>query len=591
VVWRRAVNLLGTVGIATALTLTLAASVAAAPPAGPPYPNPVDGQRVYDYAGIFSQEQIASAEATIAGIENRTGAEVTVYTQVKPESDTLDKVNQDALDLMNQWHVGRKGFDDGLVILFDMQPNLCHGQVSLYAGSGYKAAYLSNSDRQRIFDDDMMPYLRVCDMNAALKTALSDVDAVATPEHAAQLNQARVLNAAVGLGVLVLSIFLALFALLSWYTRGRDPMYLDDNSILMPAPPPNLTPAMATLLMDDKTSNRTVSAAMVDFAARGLVRFYEEAPGSKKLGIGIRRASVPLPSPEARLWERMGRPATGTSLFLRLFGGGPHYTPAGLVSAEGVPADPSMARYVEPSSMSTLAAPMASFKSDLESSSVENRWLTGRPTGVMGRWLGFAFVQVVGAGLLVYWSMAVEASGGILGAIGLGCSAIVTGVLAFLMPSRTMTGSMLRAQLLAYKRTLAATMAMSNSMDEVVQRKAVPWIETPDQAMAWGVALGLNDEIDGVLKRTAASSAASGHATGWYPGWWFGSGYTSGGWGFAGGSGGGSGGGLYSSSMVPDVGGMMSALGSIGSSTSSSGGGGGFGGGGGGGGGGAGGGF
>jgi uncharacterized membrane protein YgcG len=77
-------------------------------------------------------------EATIQGIEDRTGAEVAVYTQVKPESDDLDKANADALALMNQWGVGRAGFDDGLVILFDMQGNRQHGQVSLYAGSGFR---------------------------------------------------------------------------------------------------------------------------------------------------------------------------------------------------------------------------------------------------------------------------------------------------------------------------------------------------------------------------------------------------------------------------------------------------------------------
>jgi len=33
--------------------------------------------------------------------------------------------------------VGRKGFDDGLVILFDMQANRIHGQASLYRGAAF----------------------------------------------------------------------------------------------------------------------------------------------------------------------------------------------------------------------------------------------------------------------------------------------------------------------------------------------------------------------------------------------------------------------------------------------------------------------
>ena len=178
-------------------SLAFAANVQA-PPAGPPYPQPVTGQRVYDYAGIFSPDAITSAEATIRAIEMRTGAQVAIYTQVKPESDTLDLANADALALMNQWGVGRKGFDDGLVILFDMQTNLRHGQVTLYAGSGFRAAFLTNADRQAIFDNDMKPRLLDGDFDGALAIALQDVDAAATPEHAAQLEQARQINAVVG---------------------------------------------------------------------------------------------------------------------------------------------------------------------------------------------------------------------------------------------------------------------------------------------------------------------------------------------------------------------------------------------------------
>jgi uncharacterized membrane protein YgcG len=145
-----------------------------------------------------------------------------VYTQVKPESDTPELVNADAHALGNQWGVGRKGFDDGLVILFDMQPNLCHGQVQLDAGAGFKAAFLSDSERQAIYENDM---------DGALAIALSDVDAAATPAHAQQLDQDRIINAAVGIGFLALSIWLAFFILVRWYTHGRDPIYIDDNSV------------------------------------------------------------------------------------------------------------------------------------------------------------------------------------------------------------------------------------------------------------------------------------------------------------------------------------------------------------------------
>ena len=80
-----------------------------------------------------------------------------------------------------------------------MDPSLEHGQVQLYAAPGFEAAYLSNAERQAIFDNDMLPHLRAADFDAALEVALQKVDAAATPEHAASLQTARQVNAAVGL--------------------------------------------------------------------------------------------------------------------------------------------------------------------------------------------------------------------------------------------------------------------------------------------------------------------------------------------------------------------------------------------------------
>ena len=126
---------------------------------------------------------------------------------------------------------------------------------------------------------------------------------------------------------------------------------------------------------------------------------------------------------------------------------------------------------------------------------------------------------------------------------------------------------------------------------QVVDQAGLTWLETPDQAVVWGTALGLQSDIENVLKRSIddvqdqPQLASSTYFPAWYR--------TSDGSSFASGMASGSGGSIFSNSAVPDLGGMMSALGTIGNSPSSSGsGGGGFGGGGsGGGGGGAGGGF
>ena len=117
---------------------------------------------------MLSAETIADAERISREIEARTGAQVVVYTQVKPDSDTPELAERDAAALIDQWGIGRKGFDDGMVILFDLDESLRHGQVQLYAGPGFRVSYLSNEDRQAIYENDMLPYLRGGDLDQAV---------------------------------------------------------------------------------------------------------------------------------------------------------------------------------------------------------------------------------------------------------------------------------------------------------------------------------------------------------------------------------------------------------------------------------------
>ena len=126
--------------VAVALAVAaLLVPAAAAIAAGPPFPEPQDGVRVYDTAGVFRPDTVHRVAETIRQIELRTGAQVVVYTQPVEDGRTTDEADADARALMDQWGVGRKGFDDGLVILFDMYPGRQHGQVQLYAGPGFAA--------------------------------------------------------------------------------------------------------------------------------------------------------------------------------------------------------------------------------------------------------------------------------------------------------------------------------------------------------------------------------------------------------------------------------------------------------------------
>ncbi|HSL32398.1 MAG TPA: TPM domain-containing protein [Candidatus Limnocylindrales bacterium] len=567
----------GAVGIVRGLAgveLEPADATTAAP--GPPFPPPVDNQAVYDTAGVFDPATIASAERTIDEIEARTGAEVVVYSQVVDYGITTEEADAHAQALMDQWGVGRKGFDDGLVILFDLDPSLEHGQVQLYGGPGYRAAFLDNSEKQRVYEQEMLPLLRVGDMDGALLIALQRVDENATPEHAATLERARFIDAAVGLvGAPIILLGLVGSAVFAWLRYGRDPVYLDDPSVHMAGPPEGLTPAAGTFVLNGGPSRRALTVAMLDLASRGLLAFREEHGlfgMNRKVGIDL----APPPADDitkARQAINAVRPLGPAEQLA--------YRELGDVTTE-VP------NFIDPKELLAFGPKVGSFDKALESHTMKMGWFRERPSAATSRWMVRGTIAIV-IGVIALIGAFNLPSGGLTligGALIIG--AIVVFVLARSMVSVSLPGAMIRAMLAAYRRTLEKTMAQARSMDQVVAEAGFPWLETPDQAVVWGTALGLEKEVEEVLERSMTDLKEGRAAVGsTYMPVWFGA---------SGGDGGGGApatAGLFSSSAVPNIGGMMATLSSIGNSPSSSGsGGGGFGGGGsGGGGGGSGGGF
>ena len=548
-------------------------------PPGPPFPDPEVDRAVYDNAGIFSPAEIVKAESTIDAIEARTGAEVVVYTQSVDYGVTSDDTEARARALIDQWGIGRKGFDDGMVVFFDIDPSGEHGQVQLYAAPGFEATYLTNEDRQKIFENDMVPFLRDANFDGALDIAMQRIDAAATPENAAKLQVGRQINAAIGLvGAPIVFLGLAGWAFFSWRRYGKDPVYLDDPSILMPAPPPDLTAASGAFVMDGRSSRRALTTAMLDLASRGLISFREDEGMlglSHKVGIETSPAAGDAveEAQRARNARKPIGPAEDYALRkLRVLGDG----------EQG---------FIEPDKLPEFGSSVSEFDSKLEDHVVSGGWVVEKPSRVVARWVGKGVLAILAGGAGIFLGVNLPASGLVI----IGAAAIAGGIVVCLfapsMPRVTMPGAMVRAMLAAYKRTLEKTMEQARSMQQVVDEAGLTWLETPDQAVVWGTALGLQGSIESVLQRSLQDVQQQPQlaSSTYFPGWY----RTSSGESFAGGLASGSGGSIFSASPVPDIGGMMSALGTIGNSPASSGGGGGgFGGGGsGGGGGGAGGGF
>ena len=523
-----------------------------APPPGPSYPDFVPNVRVYDWAEILDPATEISLEDTIAGIEARTGSQVVVYTQVKPEADTPAEAERDAIALIDQWGIGRAGFDDGLVILYDLSLDRLHGQVQLYAAPGYAAAYLTNEQRQAIFEQDMLPFLREADFNGATLAAMARIDETATAEHASNLQLARQVDAAAGLLLApLLLIGLVGWAGWSWLRYGRDPEYLDDASILMPAPPSGMSPAAAAVIMDGRSKRKALTTALVDLAARGEISFRQAEDDQNEVDLDI---TVP-DQRDARLARNRRHP----------LGPAEAYALSELKELGGPK------RTIANKDMPKVSKAVDGFDERIERLVADKGWYREAPDESISRWsLRAGAVLILGmAG--IFFGFNLPSTGLLLVGAALLASAVAIFVIARVMPQRTMEGARMFAQLAAYRRTLAKTLEQARTMDQVVSSGVLPWAETPDQVMVWSYALGLHEEAEELLERSLEDVRTGGASpTRTYFPMWFAIGARTGARTSSAAKAPTAG--LFSGGVVPDFTSMTAALSTIGNPPSSSGG-------------------
>ena len=524
------------------------------------FPDPIPGQAVYDPAGALEPGIEQALEAQIDAIEARSGAEIAIYLQVDA-SATEDSNVAAAQALLDQWGVGRQGFDDGLVWLVSFQPDLVHGKVSFYAGAGFLRGYLSQSDLQSVIDDVIVPAAIQQQIGGGLIAAMDAVGAAITPAATARLNLLRQVNAVLGIGGAPIAFLVIVgIAFRAWRRDGDDPEVLDSQSILMAGPPAEMTPPLATVVRQGRATQHSLDTLLVELASTGRIAFQnldrakeaksddepnplldpaievrDEAPSGRKLA-----------GPERAAWDLLRQQALGS----------------GILSRERLWA------------LNDLLKPT---RDSLEDEVVRVGWFTRRPSALITRWVVIGVGEMIVGGLFVLGGFVIPMSGLTLLGVATGVGGLITFGFGQAMSQRTPNGAYVDAMLKAYRRTLQKTLEQARSMEQVVADPTVRlFADTPDKAVVWGFALGLHDEVSGVLRRNLEDQAAAPSSTSntYFP-LWLGSSPSS-----FGGVGGDAGGSIFSGSGMPDVGGMFSAIGSIGSSPSSSSSGGGFGGGG-----------
>ena len=518
------------------------------------FPAPITDVSVYDPAGALGSDAEAALERQIDAIENRSGAELAIFVRIAPDV-TGDSNLADARRLMDEWGVGRRGFDDGFVILLSFDDSTFqHGQLSTYAGSGFKAVYLSEEPQAVLRDQVIIPAIRSGTLGQGLQEAVARVDEAITPEATGRLETYRTINALVGLPGGLLALLLSLgIAFAAWRRHGDDPELTDSPSILMAGPPADMTPPLATVLRSGRATQDSINTTLVELAGSGYIRFRNldqvrkvksDDDPDPLIDPAIDILPLPhdrkqLPGAEAEAYETLRRSAGTDDVITRR-------------------------------SLWNLNDRLEPIKERLEEDAVRLGWLTQRPTPMITRWVAIGVVEVLAGIGLVVLGYVIPMSGLTLLGAALSIGGIGTVAFGAAMSQRTKNGAYIDAMLKAYRRTLQKTLQQAQDMNQVVANEEVRVLaDTPDKAVVWGIALGLHREIAQVLERSMAAMRDRTVTATYYPTWMgtgspgsFSASPVSGdGGGFSG---------LFSGGGSPDVGGMLSSLGSMGSSPPSS---------------------
>lgn len=132
-------------------------------PAAELVPLPLLAARVTDLTGTLAADQRAELEAALAAIEQARGAQVAVLLVPTTQPETIE---QFGIRLAEAWKVGRRGVNDGVIIIVAKNDR----KMRIEVGYGLEGA-IPDAMAKRIIAEQMTPRFRQGDFHGGLMTA------------------------------------------------------------------------------------------------------------------------------------------------------------------------------------------------------------------------------------------------------------------------------------------------------------------------------------------------------------------------------------------------------------------------------------
>jgi uncharacterized protein len=126
--------------------------------------------RVTDLTGTLSAARIAELERQLAAFETKKGAQIAVLMLPTVQPETIE---QYAVRAFEQWKLGRKRIDDGVLLVIAKDDR----KLRIEVGYGLEGA-LTDARAKQIISNDIVPQFKRGDFNAGVTAGVSRIMAV-----------------------------------------------------------------------------------------------------------------------------------------------------------------------------------------------------------------------------------------------------------------------------------------------------------------------------------------------------------------------------------------------------------------------------
>lgn len=193
-------------------------------------PVPPLSAHVIDSINMLDARQRSALDQVLADYETRTGSQVAVLLISKTEPEAIE---QYSIRVADAWRLGRKGVDDGAILIVAKDNGKAFRRLRIEAGRGVQGT-LTDVQSKRILEDVIAPHFRQNDFYGGLVAGVSALTTVLDQEHlpapAGRSKHAATAQDDGGFMSVLGVLFFAFMVIASMLSRGRGSRNaLNDN--------------------------------------------------------------------------------------------------------------------------------------------------------------------------------------------------------------------------------------------------------------------------------------------------------------------------------------------------------------------------